>query len=286
MRVLVVGADGYIGNAVASHLYNINYDVIGTTRRQVKRDTSYPTIFLDLSKDIPDFSDFDVAVICAAISSFRECEENPKLAWRINVDAPCEIAKKLKPRTGRLIYLSTSAVFDCQSPHRREDEEAKPISAYGCVKAAGEQALIACGERHTVLRMTKVLSPGEGIFSLWVNQLKSGKDIEAISDHFFCPISIEDVISAISALLSTPLHGVVHISGERDISYFDAALFFAHNLASLSNVHSITASSRNITKDQITLFTSLSVKRILEIIDFVPPHPFETLKRIYIEQAK
>ena len=154
------------------------------------------------------------------------------------------------------------------------------------MKAAGEQALLSYGERHTILRMTKVLSPGEGIFSQWVDQLKSGKDIEAICDHFFCPISIENVTSAISALLNTHLPGIVHISGERDISYFDAALFLARNLVSLSNVHSITASSINITNDQITRYTSLSVKRILEIIDFVPPHPFETLKRTYIEQTK
>ena len=286
MKVLVVGSDGYIGNAVAAHLCLANYDVVGTTRNRETRDTNFPSLFLDLTEDVPDFSKFDVAVICAAISSFRECDENPELTQRVNVDAPCEIGRKLNPKTGRMIYLSTGAVFDCQSPHRKEDEETKPLSAYGRVKAAGEQAVMGQCKRHTVLRMTKVLSPSEGIFLQWVDQLKSGKDIEAISDHFFCPISINDVTNAVSALVETHLPGIVHISGERDISYLDAALFFANSLTSISTVHSVTALSRNIAKDNITPYTSLKVERILEIINYVPPHPFETLKKVYIDHAE
>src|SRR5689334_1013461 len=90
MRVLVVGADGEIGRALAVHLAAAGAAVIGTTRR-AGAAAQHGRMFLDLAADPagwPAFPAADAAVICAAVARVADCERDPDAARRVNVDGP------------------------------------------------------------------------------------------------------------------------------------------------------------------------------------------------------
>lgn len=98
MNALVIGAGGMIGGALCKALVDAGHEVYGTTRAE-----------LDLL-DIPDGYEWsaghaDVVYICAAKTRFIDCESD-RDAYRINVDAPIEIAK----RYSKVVYLSSEAV--------------------------------------------------------------------------------------------------------------------------------------------------------------------------------
>ncbi len=96
LRVLVVGGTSYIGSALVSALRSRRIETDYTTRESV--NLLHPIKILPI---------YDVAYICAAITKFVDCETNPD-AFRVNVDAPREIAECLLP--ARIIFLSSEAV--------------------------------------------------------------------------------------------------------------------------------------------------------------------------------
>ncbi len=129
MRVLVVGGTGFIGGALVSALRGAGIEVDYTTRQTV-----------DLLKPIHILPIFDVVYICAAMTKFIDCEDDSR-AYRINVDAPREIAELLSP--AKIIYLSSEAV------------ERGIHTAYGMHKALAELNLRTVCE-PVIARLSKV----------------------------------------------------------------------------------------------------------------------------------
>ncbi len=129
LKALVIGGTGFIGSALVCALRERDIDVEYTTRQT-----------LDLLKPIESLPSCDIVYICAAMSRFIECEDNP-LAYRVNVDAPREIAELVHP--AQVIYLSSEAV------------ERALHTNYGLHKALAEVSLrTVC--RPIIVRLSKV----------------------------------------------------------------------------------------------------------------------------------
>lgn len=97
MRILVIGSDSTIGAGLTAALLARGHSVVGTTRnsKNIKKPN---VIFFDLaSDDQPALPDTEAAVICAAMTRFEECHNQPDLAYRVNVEAPFAIANQLVP---------------------------------------------------------------------------------------------------------------------------------------------------------------------------------------------
>ena len=91
--VLVVGADGLLGSAVASRLEAEGCPVIRTSRRGAPG-----TIPLDLAALAEAWSPpagIAAAVICAAVTATEECRARPNECRRVNVEATCELGRRL-----------------------------------------------------------------------------------------------------------------------------------------------------------------------------------------------
>lgn len=117
-KVLVLGANGYIGTYLVDSLQVRGFEVVPLTKDEF--DITGETDF--------NFMDFDAVFICAGKSKFIECEED-RTSYRVNVDAPLAIARRSKC----LIYLSSDVV------------ERALHTAYGLQKAVAEVGLLAMG---------------------------------------------------------------------------------------------------------------------------------------------
>jgi dTDP-4-dehydrorhamnose reductase len=282
VHCLVVGSDGLIGRAVSQRLFALGHQVTTTTRRgeQVRPGN----IFLDLREIAPSLKGLpaaDAAIICGAVTKFSECRQDPEAAWLINARAPIQLAHHLEKLGARSLLLSTSAVFDCLEPRMLADRPRKPRGLYGKFKAEAEEGILAVAG-GTVLRLTKVVTSRWGLINEWATRLSRGKPIQAVQDHSFSPIPLDDVLSSIATILESREGGIFQVSGAADMTYFAAAHLIARRLGRGENlVIGTSALEQGIPKDEVTRFTSLDVTRLAQLSGFVPPVPSDVMDRTF-----
>lgn len=285
MRCLIIGVDGSFGGALSRSLQGLGHQVFATTRRN---DRAGEHLLLDLAAPLPPLPQVDVAVICAAMSRLDDCRRYPELAHRVNVAAPLELARTLTQAGTRVILLSTSSVFGCLTPHMGENASPAPRGVYARLKAEAEARLLELGSQISVLRLTKVVKPNSGLLSEWIRQLGEGKLVQAFDDSRFCPLTVAHVVDAITAVIEsgprdTDQGGIYHVSGAADVSYAEAAMFFAQRIGASNElvepVHGVE--SGLLPYEELTPFTSLATGRLSRINGFVPPDAFEILQDAY-----
>jgi dTDP-4-dehydrorhamnose reductase len=157
-----------------------------------------------------------------------------------------------------------------------------PKSIYGKTKSEGEDSVLKVGDRISVLRLTKVVHENLPIFKKWAELLKQEKNIQAFTDLYFCPILIEDVIKALIAIGKKGEGGIYQVSGESDISYYEAAILLANILGvNPALVHPSISSHSGLSQENILRHTSLDTSSLPEELRFINPKPSNVLKTIF-----
>ncbi len=130
-RVLITGANSYIGESVKDYLLQSpeEYSV-------VIKDT------IGWTPDPEDFIDFDVVFNVAGIAHIKETKDNRHLYFDINRDLVIKIAKAAKEGgVQQFILLSTMSVYGMLTGHITKDTPVNPINAYGKSKAEADKAI-------------------------------------------------------------------------------------------------------------------------------------------------
>lgn len=140
MKLLVVGATGYIGSALLHLAHGRGIAVEGTSRRREGIGFAHYDLLAPQSGELPAC---DVAFLCAGVADYRRCEGNAE-AYRINVDGNMAAGKRLMVERGAfVVYLSSVAA------------EWAGHSAYGRHKILVETFLQAIGE-PAIVRFERV----------------------------------------------------------------------------------------------------------------------------------
>ncbi len=157
-KVAVTGASGLVG----SWFCTINqiplcdrYDI------QTGQDITDKRLRSEIVKDA------GVVLNLAALSGIASCNQDPRLAKRVNEDACVELAKEAK-RAGvrRFIQASTSSVYGETSRYRiNESHPTEPRSLYGKTKLKAEKILSLSDEEFEVVILRKSNIYGCGMFS-------------------------------------------------------------------------------------------------------------------------
>jgi len=226
-RALVVGGDSLVGSELQVHCRKLGWTVDATSRRAA----TLGGVFLDLGD--PDFTflqrdNFDVAVICAAVTSMQACQGDPARSRRINVDNTLDLMRRLADRGTHLVFLSSSQVFDGETPMPDEAASTSPKNEYGAQKLAVEEAIEREGLPVAVLRPTKVLADRPvGVFKGWFEALAKGQPVQAATNMALSPVMVGDVAEAAARLAAGRHRGVWHLGSSDEIGYFDAARLMA-----------------------------------------------------------
>lgn len=283
MKAIVVGVDGSIGRALSSALSMRGDTVIGTTRRAAEGNGDL--IHLDLAGaqvETVSLPPADVAIICAAMTGLAECRRNPSLSRQVNAVAPTLLARRLTDAGTRVVFISTNAVYDWQSPLVPASRPTNPSTIYGEQKADAEATLAALGEAVVILRLTKVLTPDLALFYGWIKALGAGESVQAFTDMHLAPVTLDDAVNALLALSGSNESGIFQISGSRDISYSAAARHLARCIgAPLELVTETEARKLGFPQAEITTFSSLSSERYAQLTGWVPPDPLASLEAVF-----
>jgi dTDP-4-dehydrorhamnose reductase len=237
MNVLIVGADGMIGRALAEALTTDNRTIFETTRRPGAAGTR--RILLDLASDpsdVPLPDPLSVAYLCAAVTSVQDCERDPEGTARINVVHTLALARRLNQRGARLVFLSTNIVFDGLKGFARAEDAAAPRCVYGRQKLAVEQELLRLNRANSIVRLTKVLGPNPPLFLEWLRRLRSGQPVEPFRDKVMSPVPLSFVIEVLRRLGDGNQGGILQVSGSRDVAYADIALHLALRVGAPSSL--------------------------------------------------
>ncbi len=226
-KILVTGANGFVGQALVKILAQHGYPVIATGRgvsrfpaedqlvRYYAADISHP---FEL-QHIVEQEKPAVIVHCAAMSQVDECEQRQKEAHSINVEATARLLLDAEEYAGFFIFLSTDFVFDGEKGSYTEEDPVNPISWYGHTKLEAEAIVQTAEIPWAIVRTCLVygLAPEGGrssIFSWIKNSLEEGKTIKVVDDQYRTPTYVNDLVAGILLLIEQKKTGIWHISGE------------------------------------------------------------------------
>lgn len=277
---LVIGVNGLIGKAVATHLKENDQQVLGTTRRhKIKSKTE---LYLDL-KEIRDWRCpqlVDTAIFCAGITKLKECKENPLDTAIINVTNSCRLIERLTKEGIFVVFLSTNRVFDGNIPYRSIYDAVCPMTEYGRQKAEVEKRILQ-NNLVAVLRFTKIIPPYPypSLLSEWVKTLSQQKTIHPFSDMSIAPVALDRVVRTILDIATSRASGLYHLSGDKDITYSQIAFFMASKIqANPSLVQPITVQDSETIFEHIPQYTTLDCQETFTKLNLKSVSSWKSIK--------
>jgi dTDP-4-dehydrorhamnose reductase len=222
---LVTGSNGFLG-ANAGYFLADEIDRIGLVRQPSASSTFPRQVVADLLdsdslRDAVQSTRPNVILHCAALASHEDCEADPALARRMNVDATRTLAQAAASVGSTFIYVSTDSVFDGDRGNYCESDEPNPFSVYGETKLLGEAAAMeACAD--TLVVRTNFFgwstTGTRSILEFFVNALRDGRRINGYTDYVVSSIYAGQLISLIQQLATLAHRGIVHVGSADALS--------------------------------------------------------------------
>ena len=171
----------------------------------------------------------DVVIHTAAIGSVDFAETNKDQARKVNVGGTKMVIDLCLKFKSKLIYISSNAVFDGQSPFYSETASVNPINYYGKLKVEAER--LVQGSKLTTAIVRPILLygwpfPGERDNPVvwWVKSLEAGKTINVVDNVYSNPLPAWSCAQVIWAVIQKNRTGVYHAAGRDHVSLYQFAL--------------------------------------------------------------
>ena len=231
MRVLVIGASGFIGQHLVRRLARTSGDyIVGTflTRPPGTDAISWRRVDLTDQAGLERLFQSarpDAVVHLAAIADVGTAERDPQRATAINVGATSAVARLCDQYRAKLVFVSTEYVFPGDRGNYREDETPEPVTHYGRTKWQAELEVARLCADWCVLRTSIVYGwpePGERNFAPWlIESLRSGHAYNAPTEVYRTPIFVGHLCEGIERLVASNHHGICHVAGRDWVSMYD-----------------------------------------------------------------
>jgi dTDP-4-dehydrorhamnose reductase len=225
MKVAVIGANGQLGNDL----------VIGFSGKgdEVSAVTHVDMEISDLSSVSRVLGDIrpQVIVNTAAMHHVENCEREPEKAFAVNALGPRNLAFVARDLDAVLLHVSTDYVFDGSkgSPYFEEDEP-RPLNAYGITKLAGEHFVRATTAKHFVVRTSGLYgkSPcrakgGLNFVELMLKLARERGEVRVVDCEFVSPTSTAELAGQLVQLSRSDCYGLYHATAEGSCSWFEFA---------------------------------------------------------------
>jgi dTDP-4-dehydrorhamnose reductase len=217
------------------------------------------------------------AVLCAAVTSTDDCRSRPDDCRRINVDATCELGRRLADAGARIVFLSTNLVFDGSVPFTPATATRCPKTAYGRMKAEAEERLLALGGT-TVVRLTKVIGRTLPLIDHWRETLGRGEPIRPLADLVIAPVSLELATTVIAVAAREPLGPILQVSARADVSYADIAARLARRWGAAPDlVRPASVAELGLPLEHLPVNGTLDASAVRDRLGFKPPDPWAAI---------
>lgn len=234
MKVLVLGASGFLGNVIREVL-SLKFVVLGTTTSDTTQDSSLvnfnytgkESIQLLLAQTSPD-----CVINCIALADVDKAESDPTLAKLLNVQLPRHLAEICHRKELKLIHLSTDH-FESPIDGLREDMAPHPINIYGQSKLEGDLSVLANARSASVIRtnfFARSRSTDKGLVDFVINSFQNSREIYGYRDVFFNPVGAHFLADCIHHLIKGHHRGIMNVSSNRLLSKYEFLCLVAKKL--------------------------------------------------------
>lgn len=232
MHLLVIGGESTIGSMIAHVGHAEGWRVIKTSRSKNAEH------YFDLSDDaamwnLPEGP--GIALISASITSVNLCETNREMTDYINVKQTIQLINFLNSLNYHIIFLSTSLVFDGNEPYPLPYNDICPITVYGKQKAHVENYIRNNIKSWCIIRLSKILSINNMLFSKWYYNIVNSICVDAFGDAYISPLNIIDIAKYLFNIMIERKCAIYHVSATDQISYAEAAELFINKFLFMEN---------------------------------------------------
>ena len=257
MKVLITGANGFLGHYLVSLLLQKGYEVIATGKgnNRLPFSNSEKFVYTEMDftnpfvvNDIFDTHKPEIVVHAGAVSKPDECELNQKEALRINTEGTVTMLSNAAKHKCFFIFISTDFVFDGEAGMYTEVDSPNPVNFYGKTKLEAEEAVkrynLDWAIVRTVLVYGKPMAGRSNILTIVKEKLEKGEAYNVVDDQVRTPTYVEDLAAGIIAIMEKRACGIYHLSGINILTPYEMACKTADFLGlDKSLINRVTAES-------------------------------------------
>ena len=197
MRILIVGASGYIGGLLLEYAkYFCN--AYGTS-------TSNAVGLLPMRLEHPDDFDYEfiqpdvIVLLSAAISAPDICAHEKDRAWAVNVTGTSEFIAKVMTRGGRVLFFSSDTVYGERVDAFDETAKSNPAGEYAQMKAEVENRFLG-NKLFKSIRLSYVFSREDKFTKYLSGCVGRGEEAELFYPFYRAIVHRVDVVEGAFAL--------------------------------------------------------------------------------------
>ena len=223
MKLVVFGAYGQAGSSLRALVEGRGFLIDAPQRALLDvRDVEKVAVYVKNAR--PDW-----VINFSAFHVLEACEDDFAQAMLVNAVAVRAIATASSAAGARFLTVSTDYVFDGRKREPWcEDDDARPLQAYGVSKRAGELAALAAAPDGTFIVRTCGLyghtgsrDRGGNFIEKRLAEARTTDPIEIASDLICTPTSADAFAEAVLALITAghPTPGIYHLTAEGSCSW-------------------------------------------------------------------
>ncbi|MHA1788201.1 MAG: dTDP-4-dehydrorhamnose reductase [Candidatus Helarchaeota archaeon] len=289
-KIVITGSTGLLGTKLVTNL-ETEHNIYPTYNTNPSKHPN--AVKLDLLDSLSLETTLqtikpDVIIHSAAMTHVDQCEQNPKLAEKINYQSTKTITTNAKKLGSHLIFISTDYVFDGEKGNYKETDQPNPINVYGKTKYNAEQFILEQEIESTIIRPSVIYgntsASGKTNFVLWIiDQLKQEKQINIIDDQTISPTYNQNLANMIKEVVERKITGIYHLSGATQINRLD----FTYKIAEIFDldshlINSVSSNTMNWTAKRPPN-SSLNIGKANKCLENKPEIAEASLKRLKIE---
>jgi dTDP-4-dehydrorhamnose reductase len=243
MKILITGANGFLGHYLVEQLLAKGHDVIATGRGECRlpfagrKEFTYASMDFTNPYDVHDvFEKYIPQAIVHAGAQTKpdESELNQWQTYLTNVEGTVNLLVNAAGHQSFFLFVSTDFIFDGEKGMYTEEDEARPVNYYGRTKLEAEE-LVKDYEHgwaivRTVLVYGKPLSGRSNILTIVKDKLEKGEIYNVVDDQVRTPTYVGDLAAGIVAILEKQVGGIYHLSGKDILTPYQMAIKTANYL--------------------------------------------------------
>jgi dTDP-4-dehydrorhamnose reductase len=231
LKLLITGASGLYGSKLAEIALQKGHVVYSGFNQDI------PKSGIPIQFDVSNMNRIEeafrkatpeVVVHAASLTDVDKCENNKKLAWKINVEGTRNVAEQAKKNQAFLTYISTDYVFNGEKGRYIETDTPDPVNYYGLTKLNAENAVKKFAEEYCVARPCVIYgassAAGKVNFALWlINKLRNKEKAAIVTDQWITPTLNTNLADMTLEIAERRLSGIYHVSGATRLSRYEYA---------------------------------------------------------------
>ena len=229
MRILLTGSSGQLGSECKEVLKD-DYEIISPNKEELDI-TSWDKVIMSIDQLSPD-----IILNCAAFTNIDECEKEKKLAERINVEGPRNLAQGAARYDKVIVHISSDLIFNGRKRIPQpyfEDDPTSPLSRYGLTKMESEMAVKQNTPHYIIVRAGWIYGVKGDSFLKQILHLamkKDQKSIYVVNDQIGSPTWSYRLAQQIKILIDNRKEGVYHATSEGYCSRYEWAKYFLEKM--------------------------------------------------------